>query len=267
MKRYSVILLFGLMSLSLPGCDVWEDRDMCPSYLILDCSRLEGDRADIWVFREDGSLDCRTSVSGQELKAVQRFQIKKGNYLCIVWTDIGNKTVTTDLSSLSGALYKAASGDADPLFSYSGEVSCSKDSVRVDAIPRKMFINVTVIFKSLKEEDNVRLCLNSSWGGFTLAGDGIKQENSVLSEGRDTVRMRIFRPFSFEGLNLELTVLFGDGTPVDSDFDLGEFLRDNNYDLTEDMLKDIYITVDVSCFKTEIKTDPWDEVPPVVINY
>lgn len=269
MGKSAVIFLLGILSLFLSGCNVWEDRDGCPSYLVLDCSLLEGKaaKADVWLFRQDGNLDCRTFIISKDFNVAQRFQISRGRYLCIIWTDLDSNTITADMSSLSGSIYKAASKNADPVYFFNGDVECSKDSVCVRVSPRKMFINVNLLFKGMKANDNVKICLNSSWGGFNLAGEGIRQENSVLSEGRDTVRMRMLRPFSLDGINLQSTFFFSDGTSVDSDFDLGGFLEDNGYDLEEDMLKDIYITVDVSSFKTVIMTDPWQEVPPVTIRY
>ena len=264
-----ILLLLGTLSLFLPGCGIWEDRDSCPSCLEVDCGKLEGkaERADIWVFRQDGSLDCRTSVPRQEFRTIQRFSVRKGTYKCIVWTDIGRNTVASDMSSLSGTMYKAEAADADPMFSFCQDVVCTGDSARAEVSPRKMFINVTVTFKGFKDVENVRLSLNSSWGGFALDGKGIRENSTVQAEGKDTVAMRMFRPFSFEGWNLELTYLFSDGKTGDADFALGNYLQENGYDLTEDMVKDIFITVDLSSLRTVVETEPWVEIPPVTINY
>ena len=264
-----ILLLLGTLSLILPGCDVWEDRDSCPSLLTVDCAKLEGkaDRADIWIFRQEGSLESRISVPRQEFGVMQKFPVRKGLYKCIVWTDIGLNSVTADMSSLSGTIRKAAGADADPMFSFCQDVDCTRDSARAEVTPKKMFVNVTVTFKGLKDVDNVRLSLNSSWDGFVLGGKGIRQESSVISEGKDTVVMRMLRPFSFDGWELKLTYLFSDGKTADSGFALGEYLEENGYDLTEDMIRDVYITVDLSSLKTVIETEPWNEIPPVTINY
>lgn len=268
MNRSLIILLWAL-SFCLPGCNIWEDRDSCPTYLLVDCSRLEGKalKADIWIFRKGGSLVCRTSVGEHDFYQPHRFEVEKGEYICYVWSGIGKGTVTSDLGSVSGTLLKAANIDADELFSFMAEADCQKNPARVDVYPRKMFINVTVTVKGLKNEDMTSLCLSSPWGGFNLGGEGIRLDNFVLAEGNDLLKARMLRPSSLDGIKLELSFLFGDGNTLDSEFDLGQFLKENNYNLAEDIVKDIYITVDISKLKAFVGQDPWDKVPQVFIQY
>ena len=81
------------------------------------------------------------------------------------------------------------------------------------------------------------------------------------------VRLRMLRPGALEGIKLTASFIRDGEVVLDSEFGLGEYLIQNNYDLLSDNLKDIYITIDVSRMKTVIGTDPLDYLPPVEIRY
>jgi len=268
MKKIFLILL-SAVSLSFPGCNVWEDRGSCPKILSIDCKQLEGKalNADIWVFNSDSSLLAGSRITEHEFHTLQNFQVMEGSYLCRVWANIGEGTVTTDISSLSGRLYKVASKDADPLFSFAAEVYCSKDTTVVRVVPKKMFIDVYVSLEGLKSTDVASVEIFSSYGGFSLDGKCLKQENTVNAEGTGIIHLRITRPESLEGLRLAISARSGSSSTDYPDLELGRYLEQNNYDLLSNDLKDIYITLDLTKIKTVIGTDPLDYLPPVEIRY
>ena len=268
MKRILSIIVLA-MCLVFPGCDIWEDRSACPKILAVDCSLLEGKAldADIWIFGPDGSLFSRTRISEHEFYKEQTYYVQTGNYKCYVWANLGAGTVTSDINTLSGKLLKAASIEADPLFAYGKEVVCNKDTVLVKVAPRKMFIDVYVTFKGLKSSETASACLVSPFGGFSLNGESVSQECQATAEGNPMVRLRMLRPGALEGIKLTASFIRDGEVVLDSEFGLGEYLIQNNYDLLSDNLKDIYITIDVSRMKTVIGTDPLEFLPPVEIRY
>ena len=253
MNRNLLLLLLG-MSLILPSCDIWEDRASCPSVLALDCSLLEGKalKADIWIFKADGSLMLRSDITEHEFYKVQNYQVPKGEYRCYVWANLGEGTIATDMNTMKATLYKVAGKDADPLFYFHEDAVVDRDSVCVRVRPRKMFIDVIVTLKGLSTSDMARLDLVSPYGGFGFDGEGIRAESSVGGEGNGIVRLRMLRPSSLEGIRLDLLYLFSGRDP---------------YDLRSDDLKDIYVTVDVTRLKTSIAINPWDKTPDVTIRY
>lgn len=268
MKRIASFMILA-MCLVFPGCDIWEDRSACPKILAVDCSLLEGKalNADIWVFSQDGSLLSRSGISEHEFYKEQVYYVQEGTYKCFVWANLGSGTVTSDINSLSGKLFKAASSDADPLFAFKKEVVCHKDSVLVRVVPRKMFIDVYVTFKGLKANESASARLKSPYGGFSLGGECLEQECSVEAEGNPLIHLRMLRPGSLEGIMLYASCIKNGSDKLDSEFELGTYLIQNNYDLSSDDLKDIYITVDVAKMKTVIGAYPLDFLPPVEIRY
>lgn len=268
MKRIVSFMILA-MCLVFPGCDIWEDRSACPKILAVDCSMLEGKalNADIWVFRSDGSLFSRTRIGEHEFYREQIYQVQAGVYKCFVWANLGDGTVCSDLNTLSGKLYKAPSAETDPLFSFSKEVECQKDSVLVRVAPRKMFINVYVTFNGLKTGETASASIFSPYGGFTLDGECLEQDCTISAEGDKLLCLRMPRPGSLEKICLQISCQRDGGEMLESEFELGNYLIQNHYDLSSDNLKDIYITIDVAKMKTVIGTDPLDIIPPVDIRY
>ena len=264
-----LLILFSAMPLIFPGCDIWEDREACPKILAVDCSLLEGKAlyADIWIFGPQDGLLSRTRITEHEFYRQQIFEVQKGNYRCYVWANLGDGTITADINTLFGKLYKAASKDPDQLFSYAKGVEIYKDSALVRVQPRKMFIDVYITFTGLKADETAEVELLSRYGGFGLGGDPLLQQSESKAEGTSPLHLRMTRPAELEGVKLEV-FCFRDGEQtLRSDFELGEYLARSNYDLVSDNIKDIYITIDLAKLKPLIGTQPFDVMPPVPINY
>ena len=257
------------MPLVFPGCNIWEDRKACPKILAVDCSLLEGKAlyADIWIFGPQEGLMSRTRITEHEFYRKQIYEVQSGNYKCYVWANLGDGTITTDINSSSGRLYKAATKDADQLFEYSKNVELYKDSALVRVQPRKMFIDVFITFTGLKTGETAVVELSSPYGGFCLDGEPLLQQSVSKTEGTSPLHLRMTRPGNLEGIRLEVSCLKDGEQTLASDFELGEYLFQNNYDLVSDMIKDIYITIDLAKLKTIIGTQPFDIMPPVTINY
>ena len=267
--RKILLILFSAMPLVFSGCDIWEDREACPRILAVDCSLLEGKAlyADIWIFGPQAGLLSRTRITEHEFYKRQIFEVQSGNYRCFVWANLGDGTVTADINTLSGTLYKAASKEADPLFGYAKNVELYRDSALVRVQPRKMFIDVYITFNGLKADETAQVELLSQYGGFRLDGTPLPQQAASRAEGTSPLHLRMTRPGNLEGIRLEVSCFRAGNQTVSSDFELGEYLEQNNYDLVSDIIKDIYITIDVAKLKTVIGTQPFDNVPPVNIHY
>lgn len=264
-----LLILFSAMPLVFSGCDIWEDREACPKILAVDCSLLEGKAlyADIWIFGPQEGLLSRTRITEHEFYRKQIFEVQSGDYKCFVWANLGDGTITTDINSLSGRLFKGALKDADPLFEYSKDVELYKDSALVRVQPRKMFIDVFITFTGLKTGETVEVELSSPYGGFALSGEPLLQQSSSKAEGDSPLHLRMTRPGDLEGIRLDVSCFREGEQTLSSDFGLGDYLAQNNYDLKQDIIKDIYITIDLAKLKTIIGTQPFDIVPPVTINY
>ena len=257
------------MPLVFSGCNIWEDREACPKILAVDCSLLEGKAlyADIWIFGPQEGLLCRTRITEHEFYKKQIFEVQRGNYQCYVWANLGDGTIITDINTLSGKLFKAASKDADPWFEYSRSVELTKDSALVRVLPRKMFIDVYITFTGLKSGETAEVELLSPWGGFSLGGEPLQQQSSSKAGDKTPLHLRMTRPGALEGVKLEVSCFRDGEQTLSSDFELGQYLAQNNYDLVSDMIKDIYITIDLAKLKAVIGTQPFENVPPVTINY
>ncbi|MBR5398915.1 MAG: hypothetical protein IK103_03880 [Bacteroidales bacterium] len=267
--RKILLILFSAMPLVFSGCDIWEDREACPRILAVDCSLLEGKAlyADIWIFGPQEGLMCRTRITEHEFYKRQIFEVQSGNYRCFVWANLGDGTITADINTLSGKLYKAASKEVDPLFGYAKEVELYRDSALVRVQPRKMFIDVFITFTGLKADETAQVELISQYGGFCLDGAPLPQQTVSKADGTSPLHLRMTRPGNLEGIKLEVSCFRAGNQTVSSDFELGEYLEQNNYDLVSDIIKDIYITIDVAKLKAVIGTQPFENVPPVNINY
>ena len=267
--RKILLILFSAMPLIFPGCNIWEDREACPKILAVDCSLLEGKAlyADIWIFGPQDGLMYRTRIEEHEFYRQQVFEVQGGYYRCYVWANLGDGTITTDINTLSGRLFKAASKDADQLFMYAKDVELYRDSALVRVQPRKMFIDVYISFTGLKADETAQVDLISQYGGFSLGGEPLTQQSESKAEGGSPLHLRMTRPGALEGIRLEVSCFRDGEQTLSSDFELGDYLARNNYDLVSDIIKDIYITIDLAKLKAVIGTQPFENVPPVTINY
>jgi hypothetical protein len=268
MKKILLVLL-SAMPLVFPGCNLWEDRKACPKILAVDCSLLEGKAlyADIWIFGPQEGLLARSRVDEHEFYRKQIFEVQEGDYNCYVWANLGDETILTDINTLGGKIYKSSSGIGDPLFAFAKSAECRKDSVTLRVVPRKMFIDVFITLNGLKDGEKASAELMCPYGGFTLAGEPLMQQSLACAEGNHLLHLRMMRPGKLEGTALAILFAREDGRELRSDFELGNYLVQNNYDLLSDNLKDIYITIDVAKMKTVIGTQPFENVPPVPIRF
>ena len=268
MKRILLIMLWA-MSVVFPSCNIWEDRSTCPKILAVDCSKLEGKAlsADIWIFSQDGSLFAKTRIGEHEFYKEQVFRVLGGEFICCVWANLGSGTTVTDINTLEGKLYAKPSAEADQLFSFRKKVSCEGDSTLVRVLPRKMFIDVYVTVKGLKKTDVAKVGLFTPYNGFSLQGECLQQDRTMTAEGNPLIRLRMLRPGTVEGIKLEFSCQSGEETVFYPDFALGDYLQLNDYDLSSDELKDIYVTIDIASIKPLIGVDPVHYIPPVEIKY
>lgn len=268
MKK-TLLVIAAAIVLFFPSCNIWEDRSLCPSILSVDCSLLEGKAlwADIWIFTSEGNLVHRTRITEHEFCNPQLFEVEKGEYKCFVWANVGEATLTTDINTYNGILHKKPGVDADQLYSFATVKICSKEREYVKVQPKKMFIDVYVTVKGLVSGENAALNLVSDYGGYSLEGKAVKQESSIDSQTQDKLLMRMLRPELLDGLNIKVLFSFKNGETLESNFDLGTYLKNSGYDLSSDDLKDVMLTIDVSRLKAGIYVDPFDKTPPVVINF
>ncbi len=265
----TLLVLVAAFALFFPSCDIWEDRQSCPSYLEVDCSYLEGkaNSAEIWLFSSEGYLVHRLRITEHELSQWQRFSVSKGDYRCYVWANVGDNTVTADLNSMGGTLYKKAGVSADRLYWFAALKSCRQETEYLRVEPKQMFINVYVTVKGLKEGESVSLHLSSDFDGYTLAGRALRQASVIDTTISDQALMRVLRPQELEGMKITAEFYFKGGETLTSGFDLGGYLNKSGYDLSGADLKDVLLTVDVSRLKAGIGVDPFETVPPVVIRF
>ena len=264
-----LLILFSAMPLVFPGCNLWEDREACPKILAVDCNLLEGRAlyADIWLFGPQDGLMTRTRIGEDDFAREQVFELRTGLYGCYLWAGLDEGTITADINTLSGKLYKAASKEVDPLYMFFKKVDLNRDSVLVRVVPRKMFIDVFITFTGLKEGETAEVELSSPYGGFSLDGDPLLQQSVCEAEGDSAMNLRMTRPGALDGIRLAVTCRKGGVQTLSSVFELGQYLARNGYDLSADIIKDVYITVDLAKFKAVIGADPFENVPPVNINF
>ncbi len=267
--RNLALILTVMLFLFCPSCSIWEDREHCPGILALDCSLLEGKAlyADIWIFSTAGILLAKNRISEHDFHELQEYEVPKDDYMCYVWANVGDGTLYTDINSFSASFHKVSGRDADPLFSYCSQTSCRKDYSLVRVVPKKMFIDVTVMINGLSASDNANFSLVSPWDGFNLSEEFLKQDSYVYAQGRDFVKMRILRPKNLDGIHLDVTYNFANGETLFSVLDLGGYLESVGYDLSLQELKDVVITVDINKMRTGIGIEPFISTPPVTIKF
>ena len=258
MKRLPLTILFPVLLLAGASCSVKEDRDVCPAQLVVCLDRVPTPLRDsplrLEIRSEDRAVHWRSDVLPADGPVCLR--VPRGNVrIDAVW----------DSESLPSAksVFQTSGTEADSLFAYASNISCFSESVSDTVYLHKQWCNLTLklLHPEIWEGYHMEIC--GRWNGLDLEtmtpipGQMRIQPKRV---SMDTYQARILRQGD-DGLNMQ--IFDGDKGPDPvASIPLGEMMRMNGYDWTDEDLPDVTLTIDPTQATIEVDIAPWDESTP-----
>ena len=234
-----------LMLVSLPGCSVWEDRDLCPAQLLLQLPPRDGPLVLVLETAQGNRTDTlaagdtvyHTLVPRGPLQVMaacppEGFSPSSGT----LWIPEGNACPETMLCS--------------QYYDLKGELLC--DSVRM----HKHFCRLEI--RIVCRTGTFPYSFVVSGGVAGIAADGVPVPGVFRCKVRPgpdgTCQVCLPRQ---SDASLVLEILSEDG-PLRS-FALGEFLAEAGYDWTAEELEDTAVEVDYSRTSLTLRTEGWEK--------
>lgn len=252
MKDYSSIFLFAAMHLMFLGCSVLEDRDGCPSRLLLDFTRT--DTADIRSVRV---FLAENDISILEIEAeASEFYPEYG-------LDVPRKELHVNVSHGDEGYYDPLGGiiipkgcDCPEIFMHSSMVDAREEFVKEEVRFRKNHCNVTLY---LEKEDPFKyeFCIKGNVNGYGFDGKphtGNFIYNPVLEPDNSC---RVVLPRQVDS---SLILEIDDGSEVLKTFALGEYIENGGYDWSAPDLEDLTVHIDWAMTSVNITVSAWDWV-------
>jgi len=242
MKKFSGILLFLFLELS---CSIKADRSICPCQVSLSVS---------------GTPDEIVTLLSESSSAIQSYnvalpsgegnvQLSRGNLRLAIYSGLDNCRIE------NGKVVVKRGLEMDQIYAWSDDVRLDADTASIHAELTKQFALLHLQMVGFKTENfPSEISVHSDVCGFDLrsmspvAGKYEISLNPVI--GR---YYRICMPRQKDdSLELEIS---GTGTRLP----LGEYIREVGYDWSSTSLSDIYVDVDYSRTKVQIKINDWEE--------
>ena len=270
----NLVCAFVAGALLLGSCTVFENRDGCPNYLIVDLQEVDKTIKEwqMWLFDSEGTLLFKDTIFRRSYQEPYTVSVPRAdNVKCLMWGNMRNATCVEENYSYGTCLKKLPDVWADSLYFYGETISTKGENSYVKVVPGKEFATVDVYVKGWAgndyEADVAIICASS---GFYVTKKFL--EGTVVTYASEYgkgdyythFRSRIWRQPDTENVLLKLFIrdLNPDGSfgeiKVDTEVPLGEYLYDNGYDMNGISLEDIEIEVDYSFNRFQIKVADWE---------
>lgn len=271
MKKSGIwIMLFLLV---VCGCRVFEERDLCNSYLTVDFTNVDkGIREwQMWLFDSTGELIYKDTIYRRSYSSPYIVEVSRhGQVQCLLWGNARRATSINEQYSLGTLLLKRENLSADSLYFSTDTISTKGEESYLKVVPKKEFATVDIYLEGWVGIDfEVEMVLQCATGGFYVDGDfcgnnvSTKMEIYDLGDYYTHFRGRILRQPDTENIILSLLIHKKevDGTVgevlVDKDIPIGKYLEENGYDIGSDLMGDIRMDVDYSYNLLTIKAEEW----------
>lgn len=237
------------------GC-IFEDRSDCPSFLTLDFSRTPEDISDIHlVITTADKRIIRDTIDRNEFMVPYEVSVRRGETGIAAFGNIDRM--------IYGNGYRVAEGeDADNLYTcfiksvYRGDLSSEK----VTVLKNNIGLHVRVLGSS---SDSLHIEVVSSSTGYDLQGHIME---GIFRHLPDAIHTPSDKEAYFEFLtrvtrqkddDLTLSVYTGSGKEITS-ICLLPLLTDAGIDMDDEILQDLYITVDVALSCLTVSPEDWN---------
>lgn len=255
MRKYSNIaacLLLSASSFLAVNCSVKEDREPCPSYLMVS-------------FMDKGHIDSEVSLLGWYEEELFRDRIDVTDYDPYWVKAVRKGTVYFSAYRCKGSdarvsahyVQSPAGSQADSLYAYHTEVVAEGETEYVDVSFKKQFCTVYLdIRRSAQEMRSFSFGVSGNTSGFDVLTfepvPGVFDFRTAAASGERIVPFRIYRQMDD---SMTVTV-FRDGEVVGV-FPLGMYIAKTGYSWESEDLQDIYIIIDLVMGQVTIAVEGW----------
>lgn len=270
--NFTIALLLALEMLG--GCRVFEDRDVCPSYLTVDMREVDKSILEwhMWLFNGEGEMFFKDTIYRRDYKTPYVIEVPRyGEVRCLLWGNIRGGTKVEEKYSLGTAILKIEDVLADSLYSSRSIISTNGENSYLKVVPRKEFATVDLYLQGWVGVDfDVETVLECAKEGFYVngefSGSGVstKMELSDLGNYYTKFSGRILRQPDTENILLSLLIRKRevDGSLgevlVDKDIPIGKYLEENGYNIHSPNMSDIRMEVDYSYNQLVVKAEDWE---------
>lgn len=267
------MLLVVVMALS-GSCRVFEDRDVCPSYLTVDLKDVDKSIRELqmWLFNEVGEMIYKDTIFRRDYSAPYIVEVPRfGKVQCLLWGNIRGGSELVEKYSLGTTILKQDGMPADSLFFCKELISTRSEDSYLKVRPHKEFATVDVYLQGWVGVDfDVEMVLLCAKGGFYVdggfSGSRVHTNMKLCDMGNYYTKYtgRILRQPDTENILLSLLIRKReiDGTLgkvlVNRDIPIGKYLEENGYDMRSANMSDIRMEVDYSYNQFVIKAEDWE---------
>lgn len=273
-KNCAVALAGVLAAWLSGGCRVFEDRDVCPSYLTVDMQGVDKSIREwqMWLFNGAGEMICKDTIYRRDYVAPYVIEVPRyGEVECLLWGNIRGGTELEERYSQGTTILKLEDIPSDSLYSSRSIISTNREESYLKVVPRKEFATVELYLQGWVGIDfDIEAVLRCAKGGFYVNGDfygngvSTRMEFSDLGNYYTKLSGRILRQPDTENILLSLFIRKRevDGSLgkvlVDLDIPIGMYLENNGYDIQSPDLSDIRLDVDYSYNQLVVKAEDWE---------
>ncbi len=259
MKTIPLSLLTALVSVVLcTGCSVKEDRDKCPSRLVLDFSQVDTSAissADLIIRADDGFV-FTDELDSEDFRAGVTVDIPRGNVTVGVWTGTEGMLSPDGLEIPQGK-------DCPPLYFHTSVFDNTENEHRETVRLRKNHCRMTVILNNIETEPK-GVSLTGNIAGYAL--DGTPEEGRFscrLSPDGKGGHLVVLPRQTDDSLTMEID----DGSDVVKRLSLGGYIAETGYDWNAPDLEDLVVEVDMALTSVRLSIPGWDKVHEFDIVY
>ncbi len=267
------MLLVAVMALS-GSCRVFEDRDVCPSYLTVDLKDVDKSIRELqmWLFNEVGEMIYKDTIYRRDYSSPYVVKVPRyEDVRCMLWGNIRGGTELVEKYSLGTAMLKRDGIQADSLYFCKSMINTKCEDSYIKVRPHKEFATVDVYLQGWVGVDfDVEMVLLCAKGGFYVdggfSGSRVQTYMELCDMGNYYTKYsgRILRQPDTENILLSLLIRKRevDGTLgkilVNRDIPIGKYLEENGYDIQGANLGDIRMDIDYSYNQLIIKAENWE---------
>lgn len=269
-------LIYGLLlgSVLLVSCTVFEDRRVCPNYLVVDLRDVDKTIKEwqMWLFDDGGKLLFKDTIYRRSYQEPYVVTVPRADRVkCLMWGNMRNATEIEEDYSYRTCFEKLPGVWADSLYFFTETISTGQENSYVKVVPGKEFATVDIYVKGWVGNDyEAEVAIICASSGFYVAKDFLYRTNVTYAGIFDKgdyfthFRSRIWRQPDTENVLLKLYIrdLNPDGSlgevKVDTEVPLGEYLFENGYDMNSVSLEDIEIEIDYSYNRFQVKVADWE---------
>ena len=174
-----LVAVFMLGVAVLGGCTVFENRDGCPNYLVVDLQEVDQNIKEwqMWLFDGEGTLLFKDTIFRRSYLQPYVVQVPRANNVkCLMWGNMRNATQVNECYSYDTCFEKLPDVWADSLYHFSDTISTKGENSYVKVIPGKEFATVDVYIKGWSGSDfEASLAIICASSGFYVSKEFVER--------------------------------------------------------------------------------------------